>query len=70
MSVMTVATNTVSYLRHVKFEVRKITYPTMIELRQQTIAIVIVVTIMGVRIGLMDWAFSMLFIRGLGGLVG
>lgn len=60
----------VKYLRDVRMEVRKVTWPTMADLRQHTVAIVIVVTIIGVIIGLMDWFFSITLIRGLGRLVG
>jgi preprotein translocase subunit SecE len=42
----------------------------MAELRQHTVAIVIVVTIIGVIIGLMDAFFSFALIRGLSRLIG
>ena len=67
---MALATRSLTYLRDVRVEVRKITWPTMADLRQHTVAIVIVVTIIGVIIGLMDWFFSFTLIRGLGGLLG
>lgn len=67
---MTLAARSAAYLRDVRAEVRKVTWPALDELRQHTIAIIIVVTIIGVIIGLMDWGFSMLLVRGLGGLVG
>jgi preprotein translocase subunit SecE len=67
---MALATKSLSYLRDVRVEVRKITWPTMADLRQHTVAIVIVVTIIGVIIGLMDWFFSFTLIRGLGRLLG
>ncbi len=67
---MALATKSLTYLRDVRVEVRKITWPTMADLRQHTVAIVIVVTIIGVIIGLMDWFFSFTLIRGLGGLLG
>ncbi len=70
MSITSVAMRSVKYLRDVRTEVRKITWPTMADLRQHTVAIVIVVTIIGVIIGLMDWFFSVTLIRGLGRLVG
>ncbi len=67
---MALAGRSVMYLRDVGVELRKITWPTMADLRQHTVAIVIVVTIIGVIIGLMDWFFSFTLIRGLGGLIG
>ena len=68
--VMTFAGKSVRYLNDVRAEMRKITLPSMAELRQQTVAIVIVVTIIGVIIGLMDWFFSFTLIRTLGRLIG
>ena len=67
---MALATKSMTYMRDVRVELRKITWPTMADLRQHTVAIVIVVTIIGVIIGLMDWFFSFTLIRGLGGLLG
>ena len=66
---MALAGRSVMYLRDVRVELQKITWPTMADLRQHTIAIVIVVTIIGVIIGLMDWFFSFTLIRGLGNLL-
>lgn len=67
---MALAGRSVMYLRDVQVELQKITWPTMADLRQHTVAIVIVVTIIGVIIGLMDWFFSFTLIRGLGRLIG
>ncbi len=67
---MALAGKSVRYVRDVRGEMRKVTLPTMAELRQQTVAIVIVVTIVGVIIGLMDWFFSFTLIRTLGRLIG
>ncbi len=68
--VMALAGKSVRYVRDVRGEMRKVTLPTMAELRQQTVAIVIVVTIVGVIIGIMDWFFSFTLIRTLGRLIG
>jgi preprotein translocase SecE subunit len=68
--VLALAGRSVMYLRDVQVELQKITWPTMADLRQHTVAIVIVVTIIGVIIGLMDWFFSFTLIRGLGRLIG
>ena len=68
--VVVTASKLVDYLGAVRVEMRKVTLPTMAELRQQTVAIIIVVTIIGVIIGLMDWFFSFTLIRTLGRLIG
>ena len=68
--VIALAGRSVMYLRDVRLELQKITWPTLADLRQHTVAIVIVVTIIGVIIGLMDWFFSFTLIRGLGRLIG
>ena len=70
MSITTVAAQSFRYLRNVRAEMRKITWPTWPDLRQHTVAVVIVVTIIGIIIGLMDWFFSFTLIRVLGGLIG
>ncbi len=64
------ASKLVDYLGAVRVEMRKLTLPTMADLRQQTVAIIIVVTIIGVIIGIMDWFFSFTLIRTLGRLIG
>ncbi len=69
-NVIALAGRSVMYLRDVRVELQKITWPTTADLRQHTVAIVIVVTIIGVIIGLMDWFFSFTLIRGLGRLIG
>ncbi len=68
--VVVTASKMVDYLGAVRVEMRKLTLPTMADLRQQTVAIIIVVTIIGVIIGLMDWFFSFTLIRTLGRLIG
>ncbi len=67
--VVVTALKVVDYLGAVRVEMRKVTLPTMAELRQQTVSIIIVVTIIGVIIGLMDWFFSFTLIRTLGNLI-
>ncbi len=69
MKLVATATASVKYLQNVRAEVHKITWPTWPDLRQHTVAVVIVVTILGVIIGLMDWFFSFTLIRGLGNLL-
>ncbi len=68
--VVVTASKVLDYLGAVRVEMRKLTLPTMADLRQQTVAIIIVVTIIGVIIGLMDWFFSFTLIRTMGRLIG
>ncbi len=68
--VVVTASKLVGYLGAVRVEMRKLTLPTMADLRQQTVAIIIVVTIIGVIIGILDWFFSFTLIRTLGRLIG
>ncbi len=68
--VVVTASKVLDYLGAVRVEMRKLTLPTMADLRQQTVAIIIVVTIIGVIIGIMDWFFSFTLIRTLGRLIG
>jgi preprotein translocase SecE subunit len=68
--VVVTASKVVDYLGAVRVEMKKLTLPTMADLRQQTVAIIIVVTIIGVIIGIMDWFFSFTLIRTMGRLIG
>ncbi len=68
--VVVTASKLVDYLGAVRVEMRTLTLPTMADPRQQTVAIIIVVTIIGVIIGIMDWFFSFTLIRTLGRLIG
>jgi len=53
----------VGFFRDVRAEVRKVTWPTMDELKKATLVIVVFVSILGVVIGLMDWAFQLVFVK-------
>ncbi len=57
---------TTAFLRDVRGEIRKVTWPTILELRKSTTVIVIFVLIIGVMIGVMDKIFSKLLIDFLG----
>jgi preprotein translocase subunit SecE len=57
-----------AYLQDVRTEIKKVTWPDVAELKRSTTVIVIFVLILGVVIGIMDWAFSKILIDGLGGL--
>ncbi|MBI4501876.1 MAG: preprotein translocase subunit SecE [Gemmatimonadetes bacterium] len=60
------AGRTVGYLREVRAELRKVTWPTFEDLRKSTIVIIIFVIIIGILIGIMDFIFSKLLIDVLG----
>jgi preprotein translocase subunit SecE len=53
----------VDFLRDVRAELRKVTWPTVDELKKATLVIVIFVTILGLVIGLMDATFQFVFVK-------
>ena len=53
----------VGFFRDVRGELRKVTWPTMEELKKATLVIVIFVTILGIAIGLMDSTFQFVFVK-------
>ncbi|MSR06006.1 MAG: preprotein translocase subunit SecE [Gemmatimonadetes bacterium] len=66
MNVVTWPGRTVAYLREVQAEVRKVSWPTFDDLRKSTTVIIIFVLVFGVVIGLIDWAWSLILVDGLG----
>jgi preprotein translocase subunit SecE len=54
----------VEFLRAVRAEVRKVTWPTWEELKKATTVIVIFVAILGLVIGWMDWLLQQIFVVG------
>ena len=52
----------VDFLRDVRSEIRKVTWPTREELRKATLVIVIFVSLLGFIIGLMDSALQFLLV--------
>ncbi len=66
--VLVFAGRTATYLREVRAELRKVSWPTWEDLRKSTGVIVIFVILVGIIIGLMDWIFSKLLVEFLGGL--
>jgi preprotein translocase subunit SecE len=60
------AGRTVSYLRDVRSELAKVTWPTWDELRKSTTVIIIFVILIGILIGILDLIFSKLLIDVLG----
>lgn len=67
-AVVQFAQRTASYLREVRAEVRKVTWPTWDDLRRTTVVVTIFVIIIGLIIGLMDLISSKLLIDFLGRL--
>jgi preprotein translocase subunit SecE len=57
-------TRTVEFLRDVRAEVRKVTWPTWEELKKATTVIVIFVAVLGLVIGWMDWLLQQVFVVG------
>ena len=53
----------VDFLRDVRGEVRKVTWPTTDELKKATMVIVLFVMVLGLVIGLMDAAFQFVFVK-------
>jgi preprotein translocase subunit SecE len=53
----------IQFLRDVRNELRKVTWPTFDELKKATTVIVIFVTVLGVMIGLMDSLFQWVFVK-------
>jgi preprotein translocase subunit SecE len=51
------------FLREVRNELRKVTWPTFDELKKATIVIVIFVSVLGITIGLMDAFFQWVFVK-------
>jgi preprotein translocase subunit SecE len=51
------------FLRDVRNELRKVTWPTFDELKKATTVIVIFVTVLGIGIGLMDILFQWIFVQ-------
>ena len=51
------------FLRDVRNELRKVTWPTFDELKKATTVIVIFVTVLGIAIGLMDILFQWVFVQ-------
>ena len=55
----------VEFLRDVRAEIRKVSWPTWPELKKATTVIIIFVAILGLVIGWMDWLLQQIFVVGL-----
>ncbi len=60
------AGRTVAYLREVSAEVRKVSWPTLDDLRKSTISIILFVVALGFLIGIIDWVWSLVLVSWLG----
>ena len=56
------ATRSTAYIREVRVEIRKVSWPTWDDLRKSTLVIIVIVVIVGAIIGLMDLMFSWVLI--------
>jgi preprotein translocase subunit SecE len=59
-----------AFMRDVRAEMRKVSWPSWEDLRRSTIIITIIVIIIGIIIGLMDWLFSRILIDLFGRIFG
>lgn len=66
MGLVAVVQRTNTFLQLVRGEMRKISWPTWDDLRRSTLVITVFVAIIGVIIGVMDSAFSLILIKWLG----
>lgn len=63
MSAVTVARRSAAYVRDVRAEVRKVTWPTWLDLRRTTVVVSIFVIVIGIIIGILDRISSLLLIE-------
>jgi len=70
VSAVAMAGRVVGYLRAVRVEMGKITWLPWSQLRSETIKVIVIVSIIGVIIGIMDWIFSIVLIQFLGNVAG
>ncbi len=70
MGFVAVVQRTNTFLQQVRGEMRKISWPTWDDLRRSTFVITVFVAIIGVIIGVMDSAFSLILIKWFGQVFG
>jgi len=61
--VLAVTRRSAAYVRDVRAEVRKVTWPTWLELRRTTVVVSIFVIVIGIIIGILDRIASLLMIE-------
>jgi preprotein translocase subunit SecE len=69
-SVIALARRSNAFLREVQAEIRKVSWPSTEDLRNSTVTITIIVILLGLLIGLMDWLFSKILIDLFGRVFG
>ena len=60
--ILAFAVKSTAYIREVRVEVRKVSWPTWEDLRKSTMVIIVIVVIVGAIIGLMDLMFQWVLI--------
>jgi len=70
VGLVAVVRRTNTFLQLVRGEMRKISWPTWDDLRRSTLVITVFVAIIGVIIGVMDSAFSLILIKWFGQVFG
>jgi len=68
--VLAFAARSNAFLKDVRAEVRKVSWPGWEDLRNSTTVITIIVILLGILIGVMDWLFSLLLIDFFGRIFG
>lgn len=48
------------FFREVRAEMNKISWPTLPELRESTVVVIVTVTILALFVGAVDWVFNMM----------
>jgi len=70
VGLVAVVQRTNTFLQQVRGEMRKVSWPTWDDLRRSTLVITVFVAIIGVIIGVMDSAFSLILIKWFGQVFG
>jgi preprotein translocase subunit SecE len=63
VSAVTAARRSAAYVRDVRAEIRKVTWPTWLDLRRTTVVVSIFVIVIGIIIGILDRISSLLLIE-------
>jgi len=69
-SVVALARRSNAFFREVQTEIRKVSWPSTNDLRNSTVTITVIVILLGLLIGLMDWLFSKILIDLFGRVFG
>ena len=69
-SALSVVERSSQFMREVRSELRKVSWPTWDDLRKSTLTITVIVILIGILIGLMDRVFSLILIDLFGRVFG